>query len=93
MRALSISQTVIACFALVGVTIAALVGSVSGDSLVAIYGTVLGFSLGYVNGTKTTANKIHAQVREVSEALTADTELMPRNRRRTDRGRRDDRHG
>ena len=50
MKDLSLHQTLIACAALIGISVLAGLGVVSGDVVVAIYSVVLGGALGYVNG-------------------------------------------
>lgn len=55
MRDLSLHQTLIAAFALAGITALGLAGKVSSDALVAVYSAIAGGALGYVNGKKTAA--------------------------------------
>jgi len=52
MKDLSPHQVILACVALVGVTVAACIGAVDGSILVTIYTGVLFGALGYVNGRK-----------------------------------------
>lgn len=52
MRDLSLHQTLVALFALTGITVLASLGIVSGDVVVAIYSMALGGALGYINGKK-----------------------------------------
>jgi hypothetical protein len=57
MRDLSLHQTLVALAALLGITVLAIFGVVSGDVVVAIYSMALGGALGYINGKKSGALK------------------------------------